>query len=86
MYRLKTFHGLAVSLTLILTGALRAAEPEINYDESKVPQYTLPDPLVLADGQRVTDAATWRERRRPEILRLFEKHVYGKAPGRPATT
>jgi hypothetical protein len=85
MYRLKTFHGLAVSLTLILTGAPRAAEPEINYDESKVPRYALPDPLLLADGNRVTDAATWRERRRPEILALFEEYVYGKSPGRPAS-
>jgi len=57
--------------------------PDINYDEAKVPKYTLPDPLVLADGQRVTDAKTWHEKRRPEILRLFETYVYGKVPGRP---
>ena len=54
--------------------------PPPNYDEGKVPHYTLPDPLVLNDGQRVTDAATWREKRRPEVLRLFEQYVYGKAP------
>ena len=69
-------------LTLIASG-LPAGEPPINYDESKVPKYTLPDPLVTSDGQRVTDAAAWRNRRRPEILALFEKHVYGKMPGRP---
>jgi len=57
---------------------------EINYDEAKVPAYTLPDPLVLADETRVTDARTWREHRRPEILRLFEDEVYGRARGRPA--
>jgi len=60
-----------------------AQPPGTNYDESKVPDYTLPDPLVLADGGRVTDADTWRTRRRPEILKLFERYVYGKAPGRP---
>ena len=54
-----------------------------NYDEAKVPAYTLPDPLRLADGKPVRDARTWRECRRPELLRLFEKHVYGRAPGRP---
>jgi hypothetical protein len=38
---------------------------------------------VLSDGQRVADAATWREKRRPEVLRLFEQYVYGKAPAKP---
>jgi len=78
-------------LSAFLAGALVAvwacaalAQPSgTNYDESKVPDYTLPDPLVLADGRRVTDADTWRTRRRPEILGLFERYVYGKAPGRP---
>ncbi len=60
------------------------AEGQTNYDESKVPKYTLPDPLVAADGKKVTDAETWKKTRRPEILRLFEEHMYGRAPvGRP---
>ena len=42
-----------------------------NYDESKVGRYTLPDPLVFADGKPVRDAAAWK-RRRAEILRLYE--------------
>ena len=58
--------------------------PEANYDEAKVPAYTLPDPLRIADGTAVTDAAAWRERRRPELLRLFEEHVYGRSPGAAA--
>lgn len=49
-------------------------------DESKVPRYVLPDPLVLADGGKVADARTWTEKRRPELLRLFETHVYGRTP------
>src|SRR5258706_11133392 len=40
-----------------------------NYDETKVPPYTLPDPLVLAGGKRVNDANTWQRERRPEIDR-----------------
>src|SRR5437660_8286630 len=54
-----------------------------SYDESKVPKYTLPDPLVCLDGTKVSDAKTWESKRRPEVLKLYETHVYGKAPGRP---
>jgi hypothetical protein len=66
------------------TGASAAAQPPgANYDEAKVPSYTLPDPLRFTDGSPVVDLAAWRERRRPELLRLFESHVYGKGPGAP---
>ena len=37
---------------------------EANYDEAKVPSYTLPDPLILASGEPVADAATWTEMHR----------------------
>jgi hypothetical protein len=76
--------GLAAGILLLgIASAGRTAE-ETNYDESRVPQYTLPDPLVLSSGGRVNDAETWRTRRRGEILRLFETEVYGRSPGRPA--
>lgn len=63
---------------------VNAQQTGINYDESKVPVYTLPDPLVLSDGTKVTTARTWRQRRRPEILRLFQQHMYGRSPERPS--
>src|ERR1035441_993459 len=56
----------------------------VNYDEAKVGTYTLPDPLLLADGKPVRNAKTWNEKRRAEIVRLFEENQYGRAPGRPA--
>jgi hypothetical protein len=56
----------------------------VNYDESLVGGYTLPDPLLLSDGRRVRDAKTWYGKRRPEIVRLFEEHQFGRSPGRPA--
>src|SRR3954469_22894375 len=56
----------------------------VNYDEAKVGSYTLPNPLVLANGQPVRDVRTWNEKRRPEIVHLFEENEYGRAPGRPS--
>lgn len=58
---------------------------DVNYDESKVPEYVLPDPLIANDGTPVKDAETWRGKRRGEILELFKKYVYGRGPGRPET-
>lgn len=54
----------------------------VNYDESKVPAYTLPDPLVMQNGEKVTDAAAWYNQRRKEILSLFETEQFGKVPDR----
>src|SRR6266853_6088633 len=54
-----------------------------NYDEAQVGTYTLPDPLVLANGQRVRDADTWYTKRRPEIVKFFEENMQGRSPGRP---
>src|SRR5262245_6517305 len=55
--------------------------PPATYDESKVPPYTLPDPLVRDNGQRVTTAAAWSSERRPELLAAFAKVEYGRTPG-----
>ena len=61
------------------------ARPGINYDEGKVRPYTLPNPLAMLDGSPVRDAAAWRARRRPELLEIFSREVYGRTPGgRPA--
>ncbi|HFB98769.1 MAG TPA: acetylxylan esterase, partial [Bryobacterales bacterium] len=52
--------GIAV---LLLAPALLAGQRrDVNYDESKVPKFTLPDPLVCEDGTPVRDPKTWREK------------------------
>ena len=75
---------LSCILPLCLLAVLSAPqEGDFNYDESKVVPYTLPDPLLNADGTRVTSARDWKNKRREEILRLFETDVYGRSPARP---
>ena len=47
-----------------------------NLDETKVPKYTLPDPLESIDGRNV-DSQKWRESRRLEILEKLAIGEYG---------
>lgn len=54
---------------------------EPNTHESRVPGYTLPDPLIMADGTPVTRHGQWPARR-AELLELFARHQYGFAPTR----
>jgi hypothetical protein len=75
---------LSVVVALLTPQTISAQPAGYNYDESKVPKYSLPDPLTLLSGCKVTDAGTWNSKRRPEILEMFQTHVYGKSPGRPA--
>lgn len=51
-----------------------------NYDESKVGTYRLPEILITQDGRTVSTVDEWEKVRRPEIIRLFEDHVYGQVP------
>lgn len=77
------FACIAPLLVLSIAPPMSAAQ-EANYDEAKVPRYTLPDPLRATDGSEIADEAAWREKRRPELMRLFESEVYGRTPlGRP---
>jgi hypothetical protein len=52
-----------------------------NYDESKANPYpNLPDPLTLNNGQKVTTPEMWWNQRRPEIVELFDREIYGRRP------
>jgi hypothetical protein len=59
-----------------------------NYDETKAnPFPELPDPLTLKDGQKVSTPAMWWDQRRPELLEMYSKYVYGRVPqGVPKVT
>ena len=69
---------------LFLTG--NNAFAQANYDESKVPKYTLPDPLITENGKIVTSPQMWRDIRYPELVRLFEENVYGETPSKKINT
>ncbi|WP_199188735.1 MULTISPECIES: acetylxylan esterase [Pirellulaceae] len=77
--------SLAATLPFVIamSSALPAQQDKVIYDEADVPGYFLQDPLLKGDGHDVKDAEDWEKVRRPEIFKLFEDMVYGKAPPAP---
>lgn len=70
-----------VILTLLLLGL---AVVSATAGEAKTTSLPLPNPLIMADGTPVTTARQWRDKRRPELRRLFSSEIYGKTlVGRP---
>lgn len=52
-----------------------------NYDEAKANPYsTLPDPLRLKSGKKVTTGEVWWSKRRAEIVEDFDREMYGRMP------
>ncbi|MEN8157402.1 MAG: acetylxylan esterase [Bacteroidota bacterium] len=51
-----------------------------NTDESRVPEYILPDLLIDEADEAITDRLSWMEKRRPEILDLYKNEIYGRVP------
>lgn len=51
-----------------------------NYNESEVVPYQLPELLKIQTGKTISSVENWEKFRRPEILQLFEDHVYGQVP------
>lgn len=57
-----------------------AACDQANFDEARANPWPLPDPLVMADGSRVTSAAMWWKQRRPQLLEVFDREIFGRIP------
>ena len=79
---MKTLKIYAIAAALMGFSADVAAQDysEVNYDESRVPTYVLPDLLLCKDGTRVTTAEEWESKRRPEILDMLSTQEYGRTP------
>lgn len=74
--------GVLVALGLQVSALLAAGPfPEAGSLPSRP---GLPDPLVLLNGERVTTPQQWVEKRRPELLALFQHYMYGSIPPVPA--
>lgn len=69
-----------IGTIFFLLATITYAQKNPNYDEAKVPQYTLPDVLTCEDGSKVTTVKEWEKKRRPEILEWFSANVYGRTP------
>lgn len=67
-------------LLSLSSNCLTAQDRKVNYDESAVPAYALPDPLHLLNGEKVSSPQEWWQVRRVEILEMFENEMFGKFP------
>lgn len=77
--------AIGIILFMIQSSAFAQFPPGTNVDESKVPPYTLPDPLLMSNGNKVKNVTEWNTVQRPYIYHLFEENVYGKYPVQPVT-
>lgn len=74
---------IVAALLLVVPMSAFAQSRHIIYDESEVPSYELPDPLVFNNGRQVRNDRQWMKKRRGEILEIFSEEMYGHIPGRP---
>jgi hypothetical protein len=59
----------------------KAKENPVNYDEAKANPWPIwPDFLTYPDGSKVTTAQEWRSKRRPQLVEIFEREIYGRIP------
>ena len=55
----------------------------VNYNAAEIPPYTIPDVLTCQDGTMVGNKEQWEAKRRPELLEIFRKYMYGQVPPKP---
>jgi hypothetical protein len=73
----------SIGCVLAITAAaeqLKERDKDVNYEEAKVPAYDLPPLLLTAEGMTVETPEDWWHNRRPQIVSLFARVVYGAVP------
>ncbi len=73
---------IALHLTILMNNCVQAQDT-LNYDESKIPPYTLPELLISDDGRVIRNSKEWEHIQRPAILKKFIENIYGRVPGKP---
>src|SRR5689334_21112731 len=69
-------HPVKTSLLLLLT-AMPLLAVDFPEPAALPANPAFPDPLVMRDGTKITSAADWTARRKPELRALFEHYMYG---------
>ncbi|MEH6682024.1 MAG: acetylxylan esterase [Sediminicola sp.] len=64
----------------IFVGANAFSQKEVNYKESAVGPYILPELLTLNNGNKILNKKEWETSRRPEIIDFYKNEVYGVLP------
>ena len=72
--------SLAAGALVALCGCLTMSKPNLPEAAALPAQASLPDPLVMLDGRRVTSPEQWRNERRPELQTMFQHYMYGAIP------
>ncbi|MEX1229152.1 MAG: acetylxylan esterase [Planctomycetaceae bacterium] len=81
---IRSFLWVIIGVTLLSQRA-SADEPAFPPVDDLPIQTELPDPLRMMDGEPVTTAKEWFEKRRPELKQLFQHYMYGYLPPSPET-
>ena len=85
-YAIDTLLAVARNSVTIFAGGLLSIffltvkAQEVNYDESKVPPYVLPNVLQSTTGKIVAHKDEWETLRLSEILETFSEQMYGRTP------
>ena len=78
-------HTRPLLVLLIALAGCQSPPKQTSHPEAAAlpPRPDLPDPLITADGSRVTSRSQWYRHRRPELKDLFAHYMYGAIPPKP---
>ena len=68
-------------ISVIFAQLVLAQQFTPNYDENKVPQFIVPDPLLTFKLKKVKNVKDWEKKRRPELEKYFTQNMFGEIPG-----